>query len=510
MLFNSYTFILFFLPCVLGGFALAARYGGSRLAVSWLIVASLFYYGWWNPRFLLVLVLSMLVNAAFGKYLCESHSSPAQRRTVRNIGIAFNLLLLGYFKYTGFLVFNLNALFTSDIKVDEILLPIGISFFTFRQIVFLSDAYHQDVEGFSLTNYFLFVSFFPYLFAGPIAHHKEMMPQFAGIRRGWLDPLDIAVGLSIFTVGLFKKTVIADNTAILANPVFAAVAADTPINAATAWTGALAYTFQLYFDFSGYSDMAIGLARLFGIVFPLNFYSPYHAVNIIEFWRRWHMTLSRFLRDYLYIPLGGNRLGERRRYANVIVVMLLGGLWHGAAWTFVLWGGVHGLLLVINHGWRYLRERFVAQLPSGSGWTRLLAWLLTFICVISAWVIFRADSVEHALRMLASMWWQGPKNASNLRDLLDPQIPSALGKFFRVVGVGSWLAAVAAIVFFAPNTSVLFRNHNSVLPNTMLAMLSGRPLAWQPTLLWGVAMAVLFVVSALHLTHIMPFLYFQF
>ena len=508
MLFNSYTFILFFLPCVLGGFALAARYGGRRLAVPWLIVASLFYYGWWNPRFLLVLVLSMLVNAALGKYLCETYGSPAQRRAARNIGIAFNLLLLGFFKYTGFLVFNLNSLFGSDIKVDEIVLPIGISFFTFLQIAFLVDAYRRDVVDFSLTNYFLFVSFFPHLIAGPIVHHKEMMPQLAGIRRGCLDPLNIAIGLSIFTVGLFKKTIIADNTARLADPVFLAVAAGTPINAATAWTGALAYSFQIYFDFSGYSDMAIGLARLFGIVFPLNFYSPYRAVNMIEFWRRWHMTLSRFLRNYLYIPLGGNRLGERRRYANLILVMLLGGLWHGAAWTFVLWGGLHGLFLVINHSWRYLRERFVMQMTAGAVWTRLLAWLLTFVCVTSAWVIFRADSVDHALRMLASMCLQGPKNASNLLDILSPHGTIAVGTLLHEVGVGTWLAGVAAIAFLAPNTSVLFRNHNQVLP--MLATLSDRLLVWRPTMAWGVAIGVLFVVSVLHLTHITPFLYFQF
>lgn len=265
----------------------------------------------------------------------------------------------------------------------NIILPIGISFYTFTQIAFLVDTYQEKVNEYRFIHYLLFVTYFPHLIAGPVLHHKEMMPQFADSRIYKFSTTDFAVGLTIFCIGLAKKVLIADNLAPYANPLFSG--ADAP-SLFIAWGGVLAYTFQLYFDFSAYSDMAIGLSRLFGVKLPLNFNSPYKATNISEFWGRWHMTLSRFLMDYLYIPLGGNRTGIIRRYRNLITVMLLGGLWHGAGWNFVIWGGLHGVYLIIHHGWGKLSE--LLNFPVNLVLWRLTATSITFLSVCFAWVFF--------------------------------------------------------------------------------------------------------------------------
>ncbi|MBT5260335.1 MAG: MBOAT family protein, partial [Nitrospina sp.] len=346
MLFNSYAFIFLFLPVTLLGFQLIGNRGHCRVAVSWLIGASLFFYGWWNPAYLGLILTSILFNYAVGVSL---GSRPA--KTVLVVGIAANLGLLGYFKYANFFVDNINALTGSDIVLERIILPLAISFFTFQQITYLVDTYRGETQECDFLRYCLFVTFFPQLIAGPIVHHREMMPQFAKDTFCRLKAKHLAVGLTIFSVGLFKKVILADGIAVYSTPVFDAAEAGVILTFVDAWCGALAFTFQLYFDFSGYSDMAIGLGRMFGIILPVNFFSPYKASNIIEFWRRWHITLSRFARDYLYIPLGGNRKGTLLRFANLMITMLLIGLWHGAGWTFVIWGGLHGSYLVINHGW---------------------------------------------------------------------------------------------------------------------------------------------------------------
>ncbi len=291
----------------------------------------------------------MLFNFLVGNRLVRIRRK-GYKHSVRGalvVGIAFNLGTLGYFKYFNFFVETANVVFNAGFNFDEIILPLAISFFTFQQITFLVDAYRGKACDYNFLHYALFVTFFPQLIAGPIVHHAEMMPQFLKRKTGGLSNASIAVGGSIFLLGLFKKVVLADNVAAYATPVFAAASAGQELTLIESWGGVLAYTFQLYFDFSGYSDMAIGLARMFGIVLPLNFNSPYKAASIIDFWRRWHMTLSRFLRDYVYFPLGGSLRGRMKRHINLMITMLLGGLWHGAGWTFVVWGGLHGIYLMI-------------------------------------------------------------------------------------------------------------------------------------------------------------------
>jgi len=403
MLFNSYIFIALFLPVVLVGFFFIGRHVGHRAALVWLVASSFVFYGWGNPRLLLVLVPSIVVNAWVGTRLMRGVSLTA-RTWLLVLGIGFNLGLLAFFKYAAFILTNVNILVSAGLPVPDAVLPIGISFFTFTQIAYLSDASRGDVRDFSATNYSLFVTFFPHLIAGPIIHHREMMPQFAERDVTRLRAENIAIGMSIFIVGLFKKCVLADVTALWADPVFTAAAAGQRPAPVDAWVGALAFAFQLYFDFSGYSDMAIGLARMFNIVLPLNFDSPYKATNIIEFWRRWHMTLSRFLRDYVYVPLGGNRKGRIRRYVNLLVTMLLGGLWHGAGWTYVIWGALHGFYLLVNHAWHaLLSERGRDPRRQRSKLYRLSSLLLTFLAVSVAWVFFRSDNVASALVILKGM-----------------------------------------------------------------------------------------------------------
>lgn len=400
MLFNSYVFIFLFMPVAVFGFFGIARWS-HRAAAAWLFSASLVFYGWWDYRYVALLVASISFNFAIGRRLAAAVNAPQLRQGLLALGVIVNLALLGYYKYAGFFVANANTLFGTSWTLTHIVLPIGISFFTFTQIAFLVDVARGEAHEYDFIHYSLFVSYFPHLVAGPILHHKEMMPQFARPETYRPNARLIAAGLTLFAIGLAKKVLIADSFAPHAETAFRP--GDEPREAIGAWLGVFAYTFQLYFDFSGYSDMAIGLSLMLGIRLPLNFDSPYKARNIIEFWRRWHMTLSRFLRDYLYVPLGGNRKGPARRYVNLMVTMLLGGLWHGAAWTFVIWGGLHGLYLVVNHAWHRARDRIA---PVGWAAARIPAAAyvaLTFVAVMVAWVFFRAQSVDSALRLLAAM-----------------------------------------------------------------------------------------------------------
>ncbi|HET9700323.1 MAG TPA: MBOAT family O-acyltransferase, partial [Burkholderiales bacterium] len=399
MLFNSYEFIFGYLPLTFLGFFLLARVS-HFLAASWLTLASLFFYAWWNPAYVGLLLGSILFNfiagMSIGRAVARGETRLAGWLLAGSVG--GDLLLLAYYKYADFFLSNINAVSGAELPLLGIVLPLGISFFTFTQIAFLVDTWQGKVREYRFVHYALFVTYFPHLIAGPVLHHKEMMPQFAlgtTYRPHWEN---IAVGLTIFFIGLFKKTVLADGIAQYVGPVFSAHDAGARLPLLDAWGGALAYTFQLYFDFSGYSDMAIGLSRLFGVQLPLNFHSPYKADNIIEFWRRWHMTLSRFLRDYLYIPLGGSRRGGSRRYLNLMLTMVLGGLWHGANWTFVVWGGLHGFYLMVNHAWHALRRRL--GLGDGGRGGRWAGRVLTFLAVVVAWVFFRAESVDDALYVL--------------------------------------------------------------------------------------------------------------
>jgi D-alanyl-lipoteichoic acid acyltransferase DltB (MBOAT superfamily) len=333
----------------------------------------------------------MLFNYIIGNALNRKKQYKFSKKTLLIFGIVANLALLGYFKYFDFFIDNINIVFSTKIEPLHLLLPLAISFFTFQQISYLVDSYRQETKEYDFLNYALFVTFFPQLIAGPIVHHKEMMPQFAQARNKIKNYRNISIGLFIFAIGLFKKVVIADTFAVWATEGFDV---STTLSAVEAWTTSLAYTFQLYFDFSGYTDMAIGAALLFNIKLPINFNSPYKATNIQDFWRRWHITLSRFLRDYIYIPLGGNRKGEFRTYANLITTFIIGGIWHGAGWTFIFWGFLHGLALMIHRAWNKLGFKM-------NSW---FAWFITFNFINISWVFFRAKEWDDAMRVLSAMF----------------------------------------------------------------------------------------------------------
>ena len=522
MLFNSYIFIFLFLPLTLLGFFLIGGRGHHRIAISWLVACSLFFYGWWNPAYLGLILASILFNYAMGIVLSGGESR--KRKPMLALGVSANLALLAYYKYANFFMDSLNAAIGSSFHLETILLPLAISFFTFQQIAYLVDAYRGETREYNFLHYCLFVTFFPQLIAGPIVHHREMLPQFARDVIYRFTQRDFIVGFTIFTIGLFKKVVLADGVAVYANPVFAAAEAGMALSFAEAWGGALAYTLQIYFDFSGYSDMAIGLGRMFGIRLPLNFHSPLKAVSIVEFWHRWHMTLSRFLRDYLYIPLGGNRKGPARRYVNLFITMLLGGLWHGANWTFVAWGAAHGVALALNHGWHAIRRGLGHDLQHSTRTGRFFAAALTFAFVTATFVIFRAETFDGSMQILRAM--------SGVNGVV---LPEGLG---AVLGAGqAWLAQLGlvfgehvpneltswskgfrfivvllGVAWLLPNTQQLLRDFDPAFDTyrgVHDGRVPGRPLfAISPG--WAVTVALLFVYTIGSLTRASEFLYFQF
>lgn len=395
MLFNSPLYIFVFLPIVVLFYFFLNKQRLIKAGKAWLVLSSMFFYGYWKSDYLFIIVASMLINYSVGMALQRNKRNRSQPnsshlKATLVLGIVFNLGLLGYFKYTDFFITNINLAFSSDLGLLHLMLPLAISFFTFQQIAYLVDCFKEDKQEYDFLNYCLFVTFFPQLIAGPIVHHKEMMPQFSSLRSQIINYSNIAMGLLIFSIGLFKKVAIADNFAIWASAGFDSTA---PLTLFEAWGASLSYTLQLYYDFSGYSDMAIGAALMFNIRLPVNFNSPYKAVSIQDFWRRWHITLSTWLRDYLYIPLGGNRKGPNRSMVNLFITMLLGGLWHGAGWTFVLWGALHGAALAVHRAWRVLQ----IELPA------FIAWAITFLFINFTWVFFRAESYERAIDIIKGM-----------------------------------------------------------------------------------------------------------
>ncbi len=371
MLFNSLEFVFLFLPITFFIYFYLSK-KNIGVAKGFLILSSLFFYSWWNVIYLPLILLSMGFNYTVGERL---HRKKSKKLLI--FGIAINVSVLGYFKYADFFIENINYFISNHLSLLNVVLPLAISFFTFQQITYLIDSYRGETKAYDFLNYALFVTFFPQLIAGPIVHHKEMMPQFSNSIHFIKNNQNIFIGLFIFSMGLFKKVIIADSFAVWATKGFDVSETLTFVEG---WITSLSYTFQLYFDFSGYSDMAIGIALLFNIQLPINFNSPYKAKDIQDFWRRWHITLSRFLRDYIYIPLGGSKKGEINTYTNLIITFLLGGLWHGAGWTFVFWGFLHGLGLVVYRIWRKLD----VQLHF------LLAWFITFNFINISWVFFRA------------------------------------------------------------------------------------------------------------------------
>ena len=422
MLFNSYEFIFLFLPF---SFFIYFYLLEKRLitgAKGFLVFASLFFYSWWNIAYLPLILSSMLFNYVIGNSLNENFKKvQLHKKSLLTLGIIANLALLGYFKYSDFFLENFNLVFDTSLPLLHLALPLAISFFTFQQIAYLVDSYRKETAEYDFLNYALFVTFFPQLIAGPIVHHGEMMPQFASKWNLVKNYKNIAVGLFIFSIGLFKKVVIADTFAKYATAGFDQAEV---LNLLEAWVTSLSYTFQLYFDFSGYTDMAIGAALLFNIKLPINFNSPYKALDIQDFWRRWHITLSRFLRDYIYIPLGGNRKGSLRTYTNLLATFVLGGIWHGAGWTFLFWGFLHGMALVIHRFWK----QFGYTMP------KILAWFITFNFINIAWVFFRAQSFDDALKVLSGMF--------NGKVVLDSSWYEALPWLHDSVSFGAWMQAV--------------------------------------------------------------------
>ena len=501
MLFTQIDFIFIFLPITLVGyFLLARRFPQPAIPLLWMVGASFVFYACWKISFLPVLLISIAFNFILGQVIARQ-SDLTRRKWSLAIAVTANLLALAFYKYTNFGLQTFGQLLGIKFPVLNIVLPLGISFFTFTQIAYLVDVYSGYKSERSLIKYSLFVTYFPHLIAGPILHHSEMMPQFGTDESRRFSTARMAIGLTIFAIGLFKKAIIADGFSLLATPVFQAANAGA-VWTFDAWGGALAYSLQIYFDFSGYCDMAIGLSYMFGIVLPFNFDSPYKSQSIVEFWRRWHITLSRFLRDYLYIPLGGNRHGAVRRNANLAATMLLGGLWHGAGWTFVIWGGLHGVYLVINHYWveAVKRSPVLTRLSRGMSYA-IASLILTQFVVVLAWVFFRADGIAAARHILQAMFGFGRAPAAGTAPIIN-------GQQMGLVALG-YLICVAL-----PNVNAMFdkyavglKTYDTPRPWSIVNF------QWEPHPAWA-AVAGLALVSGIFVSAVVgegsPFLYFQF
>ena len=441
MLFSSWNFLVYFLPLTLAVFyLLPARWRTTRKL--WLIAASFVFYGYWKIEYVPLLAGSILVNYGLAEWILRAGR---RARAVLVLGVALNLLLLGYFKYTNFVVGVVGDATHHDFGRFDIILPLAISFFTFTQISYLVDVARDRSVHYRFIDYGLFVVLFPHLIAGPIVRHWEIIPQFVG-RNLRSNHENLSVGATLFILGLFKKF-FADSVAIYADTVYNGAAQGLAISSRDAWLGTLAFSLQIYFDFSSYSDMAIGLARMFGVRFPSNFDSPYRASSIIVFWERWHRTLTRFLREYVYFSLGGNRRGHARQLANIMATMFLSGLWHGAGWTYILWGGLHGAMIVVNHEWRRLAQRMRWTLTH---WSQRAAGVVAcFLAVTLAWTFFRAANLHVATGMLGRM----------------------LGSFTRASGLPfthyghafGTVAALLAICWAFPNTQQLLEKYDPIL-----------------------------------------------
>jgi D-alanyl-lipoteichoic acid acyltransferase DltB (MBOAT superfamily) len=470
MLFNSFEFILVFLPVTFVIYFALSQNRPAAFARGWLFLSSICFYGWWNVVYVPLLLSSIFFNYFVGKKIRYGELSERNKKLVLTVGVVTNLSLLGYFKYADFFLENLSALISVELAPLNLLLPLAISFFTFQQIAYLVDSFRSKVAEHNFLEYAVFVSFFPQLIAGPIVHHSEMMPQFLEKENRRLNHRNILLGMFIFAMGLFKKVIIADSLAVFANQGYAV----DSLSVAEAWITSLSYTFQLYYDFSGYTDMAIGLALLFNIRLPQNFNSPYKALSIQDFWRRWHMTLSRFLRDYVYIPLGGNRKGELATYNNLFTTFLLGGLWHGADWMFVIWGCLHGAALVIHRAWSKLGVRLFKP----------LAWILTFNFINVTWVFFRAPDLESAKKVLRAMFC-----------VADGRLSLDIGVFQYIGTSATYLGAFLLVVGF-----VMIPGRNT---NQVLTSFRSRPIQI-------LFISICLVTALLNLSDQSEFLYFNF
>lgn len=481
MLFNSLEFILIFLPLCVVGFYLAARLS-QRLAIALLLLFSLIFYGVWNPIYLLLLGGSIIANYALGQCLQRNPS-----KMLAGLGVSANLLSIAYFKYMDFFIETANQALSLSLPLQHIILPLGISFFTFQQISYLVECYKGSIKEKDFLSYALFVSFFPQLIAGPIVRFQEISYQFLSKSFGQLDWNKVILGLIVFTIGLSKKVLLADNAAYYASDVFARAEYGLDINTAYTWFGVFAYSFQIYLDFSAYSDMAIGLALMLGLKLPVNFLSPYKSKDIISFWRTWHITLSKFLRDYLYIPLGGNRHGKNRRYINLMLVMLIGGLWHGASFNFVIWGGLHGLYLIINHLSNYIAKRRGKALLSNDA----LKIAVTFLAVTLAWIFFRAETFQGALHIYMN--------------LLPITLQDALELIISLPIYMAMLLPQIILIWCLPNTIYIKERLETALQK---ASSLTEPRVFIPYILTalGLAMSIFYIFAGVY----SEFIYFQF
>lgn len=478
MLFNSFEFIFVFLPIIFVGYYVLNKVNFT-LSKVWLLVGSLFFYSWWNPVYLPLILSSIFVNYFIGTWLGNAEGK-RKRQTILTAGLIFNIALLGYFKYYDFFITNLNTLFSTDFNVLHLVLPLAISFFTFQQIGYLVDSYRYETKGYRFFDYALFVSFFPQLIAGPIVHHSHVMSQFEDRSKKVIQFNNISLGLFVFALGLFKKIGIADTFAIWATEGYNA---SDQLTFLGGWITSLSYTFQLYFDFSGYSDMAIGLGLLFNIKLPYNFNSPYKALSIQDFWRRWHMTLSGFLTKYIYIPLGGSRNGMPKTYVNILIVFFVSGIWHGAGWTFVLWGLAHGFASVIYRWWS----------TNGYRLPKLIAWFVTFQFINITWVLFRAPDFQTAMNVMKSMLGLGAVGQSSAESIFSPLNIVEADAF---VTNHIYIVLVTIVFFFF--ISVLAKNTNEMREN------------FKPTFARALFTAALFVYSVFQLQKVSEFLYFNF
>lgn len=494
MLFNSSIFLFQFLPTVIIGTLVLQRLAPAYV-LHFLVGGSLFFYGWWSPPHLLLIAVSIGFNFMMGRAISATRST-----ALLGAAIAANLALLGYFKYYNLFALGVHTTGGTWAPFRDIVLPLAISFFTFEQISYLVDCRNRTSDAAPIWHYMFFVCFFPKLIAGPIVRYSELAGQEFTSRLG-VSARDFAPGLTLFVLGLGKKVLLADQAAVYVSPVFSAASAGDAVGIVDAWVGVLAYTAQIYFDFSGYSDMALGLALMFGLRLPLNFNSPYKSLSVIDFWRRWHVTLSRFLRDYLYIPLGGGRRGTLRRYTNLGIVMLLGGLWHGAGLTFLAWGLLHGIYLVINHLFRDLTNGWA---PAGRFWYATwcaACWVLTFFSVVVAWVFFRAESFAAAFRLLGSMFGSGgPATLSSAQ--------------IEAIAI---VVPLIALTLLAPNSNEIVRGSYLLVeaaPPAPPARRRVEPrsgwMVWRPTVPWAAGIGVIFLSVLAFLSRPSPFLYFQF
>ena len=543
MLFNSYEFIFVFLPVTLAGFFLLGL-SSRNLALGWLVVISIAFYAWWRPINVLIIAPSILVNFVLARWLLRLTADKTRAglaRLVLLLGIAFNVAFLGYFKYVNFLATAANDLIGTNFVLTQVVLPLGISFITFQKIAFLIDVHGRRIPSFTLRDYGLFVLFFPQLIAGPIVHYREMMPQFQQARCRW-DKENIAVGLSLFGFGLFKKVVLADGISEYVSPIYETASAGSEVTLFPAWIAAIGFTLQIYFDFSGYSDMALGLARFFGVRLPANFDSPLKATNIIDFWLRWHITLTRFLTAYLYNPLvlwltrrrmvkrlpglGGRAPGVgaflQLLAGPTLLTMFVSGLWHGAGYLFILWGLLHGVYLSVNHAWRLFGPRNWSSKETYERFMRPTGFVLTFLSVVVAMVLFRSANTDAAKELLQglvglngiSLPQQFLAQLGPLKGLLQSfvtasTVMSAQEFVFAMV----WLGVLLLVALLFPNTLQLMARYEPALgvhprPAAPFSLL--RVLDWTPTVPWAVVVSSLVVAAVLRIGGKSEFLYWQF